>query len=143
MHPGAVFPDVGHFKQVRVKTGFLAGVAEGGFVETRGARRHHHPIQLMLYNILLQEGLPGVGAHIAIIFCYHHAGKGGGIFRHRFTVHGACDIEPAVADIHADSDLPVCLHHIPSPPLYLLNFLDCLVYFDAMMSEANPLGVHP
>ena len=59
-HPRAVLADVGHLEEEGIQVAFGAGLPEGRLVHQRGAGSHHHPVQALFVNILLDQGLAGV-----------------------------------------------------------------------------------
>ena len=103
VHPGAVLADVGHLAQVGVEPRGLGGVAEGLLVHARRAGGHHDPVEPVFGDRLLEQALPGVGAHVLVVGGEGDAGQLGGGRRHLFHIDGAGDVLPAVTDKNTDS----------------------------------------
>ena len=105
VHPGALVADVGHLKQVGIEAGLGQRVAEQRLVRSRGAGGHHHPIQMVFGDLLLDPILGIVGAGIKIVLRVHDVGQGLGIFHDIRDIDHAGDIGPAVADKDSDARL--------------------------------------
>ena len=77
-HPRAVLADVGHLQQVRVEAAVGGRLAEGGLVHGRRAGRHDHARDAELLDVVLDEVLPRVGAHVLVLARHGHVGLRGG-----------------------------------------------------------------
>jgi hypothetical protein len=92
--------DIGHLKQEGVETSLGASPAEGEFVHEGSARSHHDTIQALFADILLDEGLTWVRAHISVIARQYNSFELGGIVRHCLHINHGGDVRSAVTDIH-------------------------------------------
>ncbi|OPZ85249.1 MAG: hypothetical protein BWY76_01490 [bacterium ADurb.Bin429] len=103
-HPTHVLADVGHLEKERVDAALRRRATEGSLVHQRRAGRHHDAVQPVLADILLDELLPGVGAHEFVIARHDDAGERCRELRHVRHVHFAGDVDAAMANIHPDAD---------------------------------------
>ena len=116
MHPGVVLADVHHLQEKRVQTGVGEGLAEGVLVQQRRAGGHYHAIQLVLANVLDDEFLARVRAHVLVVARHGHVGQAGGVLGHGGAIHYRPDIGAAVTNIDADADGSVGVRHSSPPP---------------------------
>ena len=123
VHPGALFPDIGHLQHVRVQPGLGYSPAKCGLMQTRRAGCYDYPIELELCNILLDLLLSGIGTGELQISGDCHIGQ---LFREAFQllhVQDTGDVQAAVTDVntnrHETPDSMIALNH-----LNLCNF-DC------------------
>ena len=103
MHPGILFADIGQFKEIGIETGFTQGVAKKRLMGSRGAGRHHHPIQTVFIDGSLDFLLAGVGTGVFIADGQNHLGQCGGIFPNRLGIYNTCNVRSTVADKNTDS----------------------------------------
>ena len=45
MHPGAMFPDIGHIQVILIQAGLPEGILEQGLQGPGGAGGNHHPVE--------------------------------------------------------------------------------------------------
>ena len=74
VHPGTLVADVGHLKQIGIEAGLCHRVAEQRLMGSRGAGGHHHPIQIVFSDLLLDPILGIVGAGVKIVLRVHDVG---------------------------------------------------------------------
>jgi hypothetical protein len=67
------------------------------------ARSNDHPGQTQLLDVLPDEVLSWVGAHVTIVSRYNYIIERGGEFRHLLHIYRACDVGAAVTDVNAYS----------------------------------------
>jgi len=92
-----LFADIGHFEQIRVKTGVAQGIAEDRFVRARGAGRHHYSIDPVLEKALLHARLTVVRAGVDGVFGMDDVGEPTGPLDDLGDVHHGGDIAAAMA----------------------------------------------
>ncbi len=98
MNPGALIPDIGHFKQESVQTRFANGVLKKWLMRSWAAGSYHNAVKVVLLNNLHKPGL-GIGrAGIEILFSIHYVWKTPGIFSNAGHIDHPCDVCPATAD---------------------------------------------
>jgi len=73
VHPGALLPDVGHLQHIGIQARLADSPAEGGLMEAGRAGRHHHPVQLVLGDVLLDLLLAYIGAGKLQVAGHGHA----------------------------------------------------------------------
>ena len=61
MHPGPLVTNVGHLKKVLVQASLFDGFLESWFMRARRARGHHYPVQVVLFDALLNQFLGILG----------------------------------------------------------------------------------
>jgi hypothetical protein len=68
MDPGALVADIGHLKEILVQTGVSEHILEGGLMSAGRAGRHHHPVEMVLFDHLhhLALGVLGAGEQICL-----------------------------------------------------------------------------
>ena len=98
-----MFPDIGHFQQIRIEARVLEHLAKGGFVQAGGAGGHHDPVEVMFRDVFLDALLSGFGAGIGDIAGDHDAVKARGRLGNLQAVHRPSDIQPAMADIDTNA----------------------------------------
>ena len=101
------------------KNGFrpprFGGGAEGVLVQERGAGCHHHPVQFVLFDVLLDQFLARIRAHVLVVARQDHPRQRPHILGHIGAVHHARNVVSAMADVKADPDTVValaCLFHL-------------------------------
>ena len=104
-HPGYQLPNAGHLEEVGVYPPLLAGVAEGLFVHPGGAGSHHHPVEVVLLDVVDDELLAYVGTHELVVPGYHHMLQAGGKLHHLLYIHFVGDVDSTVADIDSHPGL--------------------------------------
>ena len=82
MHPGVVLADVDHLEVEGVEAALFDGVAEGVFVQQRRAGGDDDPIQTMFADVLLDEFLAGIRAHVLVVSGEDDAGEPGHVSGH-------------------------------------------------------------
>jgi hypothetical protein len=102
MNPGTLFPDVGHFKKVRIESCRVNGLPVGRFVHPGRASSDDYPVNAAVSDIVLNQVLAGVGTHVLIISGDGDMGKGFGKCRHLFDVNRCRNIDSAMTDKNAD-----------------------------------------
>jgi hypothetical protein len=102
MNPGALFPDVGHFKKVGIESCGVNGLAVSRFVHSRGASRHDDAVNAVVSDVVLNHVLAGIGAHILIISRDGNVGKGFGECRHLLDIDRCRNINSTMTDENAD-----------------------------------------
>ena len=120
VHPRDVLADVHHLEVEGIQPALCHGVAEGVLVKEGRAGRHHDPVELVVPNVLLDQLLPGIGAHVLIIARDDDAVQRGDILRQGLHVHRARDVRAAVAHVEADAWCPVGGRRVRHGPLSLL-----------------------
>ena len=95
--------DVRHLEQVGIHPRLGACPPEGTFVHQGRARGYYNTSQSLSADIILNEGLTWVGAHIGIVASYCHVFEHGSKCGYCFHVNHGCDIGTAMADINANS----------------------------------------
>ena len=111
VHPRVVLADVDHLEIERVQPSGGHGVAEGVLVQLRRAGRNNDAVKPVLADVLPDQFLAGIGAHVFVIAREDDPGKFADIFRDRRTVHDATDVVAAVADVKADANIAVGMVH--------------------------------
>ncbi len=99
--------DVDHLEIKRVQSARGDSVAERVLVQQRRAGRHDDAVELVLADVLLDQLLPRVRAHVFVIARHHHAGKFGDVLRDGGAIHHPRDVVPAVADVEADANFAI------------------------------------
>ena len=107
VHPRVVLADVHHVEKEGIQPAGGDGVAEGVLVEQRRTRGHDHPVEVELLDVLLDELLARVRAHVLVVPGQHHAGQLLDVLRDRRAVHHAGDVVPAVADVEAGAHVSI------------------------------------
>jgi hypothetical protein len=102
MHPGALLPNIGDMKKIRIDSGGGEKISEGGLVHPGRAGSNDDPFQGELLDILFDEILARIRTEVAIIPGDLHSGQVAGESDKLFAIDRGCDIGPAVADIDAD-----------------------------------------
>ena len=74
VHPGIVLADVDHLEKERVQAAALDRGAEGVLVQQRRAGSHHHAVEFVVANVLLDQFLARVGAHVLVVAGQNHPG---------------------------------------------------------------------
>ncbi len=82
-------------------------VLEERLVRARGAACHHHAVQPVLEDRRRDLLLRVLRAGVQVVFGVDHARQGPGVLDHVGHVDHAADVDPAVADEHADARLLV------------------------------------
>ena len=103
VHPRVVLADVDHVEEERIQPAGRDRVAEGAFVEQGRAGGDDDPVQVELLDVLLDELLARIGAHVLVVAGQDHAGKLLDVFRDRRAVDHAGDVVPAMADVETDA----------------------------------------
>ena len=109
MHPRIVLADVDHLEIKRVQSARRHRVAEGVLVQQGRAGGHHHAVELVLADVLLDQFLPRLRAHVLVVARNRHAGKFADILGHGRAIHHAGNVVPAVADVEADANVAVAV----------------------------------
>ena len=102
MSPGALIANIGHFKEPRVESGFPERFLKKWFVGPGRTGGHHHPVELMLLDHLLDPLLGILRAGEEILFNKGDAGEAPGVFHHLRDINHPADIDSAVADEYPD-----------------------------------------
>jgi len=69
--------------------------------------RHDDAFEAVVPDVVLDQLLAWVGAHVLVLARHDHAGESRGVLGHRLHVHDARDVRPAMTDVHADAGGPV------------------------------------
>ena len=85
--PGDLLADVDVLEEVLVQAGAVDRPAEGHLVQGRRAGGHHHAVELELPDLLLDEGLAGVGADERVRRREHDPGHARRLRRDALDVH--------------------------------------------------------
>ena len=101
-HPRGVLADVGHLQQVGVEPGIGGRLAEGRLVHRGRAGRDDGPRDAVLLDVLLDQVLAGVRAHVLVLARDGDVGLFGRPARDLCDVDLAGDVGAAVADVDAD-----------------------------------------
>ncbi len=104
--------DVCDFHHIRVQTGALGGLAEGGLVHAGRAGADDHARQVVFMDGVGDQLLSALGAHILVIRGVNHARFALHRFGDRLYVDGCRNVAAAPANKYADS------LHIDSSPLF-------------------------
>jgi hypothetical protein len=102
--PAVELPDVGHLEQEGVDAPRLHALAESGLVHPWAAGCDDNPVEAVLRDVFPDHPLARVGAHVPVVLGDHHPRQISGR-RHVWAVHDPRDVQPAVADVHADPHL--------------------------------------
>ena len=114
VNPGTLFTNVGHFKKVGVEACGLNDFTVRGFVHPGRAGGHHHALKTKRPDVVLDQFLPGIGAHILIVASNGDIGQGLSKGRYLVNIHRIRDIDAAMTDIKTDLHNSI-LSTIPSP----------------------------
>jgi hypothetical protein len=102
MDPTALFPDIGHLKEVRVEAHGAAGIPISGLMHSWRTGRYHDPVNAQILNIVLDPVLTGIRTHILIVSGNGHMGKSPGKNRDLLNIDRGRNIDSAMTDINAD-----------------------------------------
>ena len=116
VHPGVLLPDVDHGHVVRVEPAVGRGDAEGVLMQVRGAGGNDDAVEVVLLDVVADQVLAGVGAHVLVVAGDDHVDQAGGVLGDFLAVHDSGDVGAAVADVDADSNRSVALRHGRAPP---------------------------
>ncbi|OPY06354.1 MAG: hypothetical protein A4E66_02235 [Syntrophus sp. PtaB.Bin001] len=105
MDPGTLIPDVGQLEEIGIQPGLPQGLPEKGFVSLGSAGRHHDPVEPVFFNLFLDLREAGIRAGVHRVGGDGHIGIAGNRCGHLFDVDRRGDVDPAVADEHADTRL--------------------------------------
>jgi hypothetical protein len=101
MDPADMLADVGMIVNIGIHPGPDQGIAEGGFMKTGRAGRHHDPVDGTVFQILHDQFLARVRAHEHVGPRHGHTGQ----FSHPVTdslhINVIRYISTAVADVNA------------------------------------------
>ena len=103
VHPGIVFADVHHLELVGVEAALLGGSAKGLLVKVRGTGGDHDAVEAVLADVVDNELLAGVRAHVLVVARQDDPRQRGGPVGNAGYVDDAGDICAAVADVDADT----------------------------------------
>jgi len=103
VHPAAMFPNVGHFQEIRIESRVLEHSAKGWFVEARGARSNDNSVESMGCDIFFDPLLSRFRAGIGDIPGNHHVIKARGGVCDFLAIHGARNIQSTLADVNANA----------------------------------------
>jgi hypothetical protein len=107
--PANMFSNACHLEIVRIEPGTLASGLECFFVHSRRAGCHHHPGEVMVFDIVFNKLLARVGAHKQVITGNRHARQGRRKFGDIFHPNAPGNIDTTVTVIESDSlrhDIP-------------------------------------
>ena len=99
VHPRVVLADVDHVEEERVQSAGLGGAPEGVLVQQRRAGGNDDAVELELADVLLNQLLARVRAHVLVVARKDHARQFLDIFRDLGAVHHRRDVMAAVADV--------------------------------------------
>ena len=105
MYPGVLIPNIRHFKQKSVQTGFTQSFLEQWLMSPGRAGGNHHPVQPVFLNRFHHIFLRVLRAGKKIFARVHHVRKSFRIFHNFRHPDHAAYIDAAVADKNADSGL--------------------------------------
>ena len=94
--------NVDHLQKERIQAGAPKSAAEGGLVQQRRTRGHDHAIQFVIGDVLLDQCLAGVGAHVLVVAGNRDSRQTRRITGKGLHIHGTANIGAAVADIESD-----------------------------------------
>jgi hypothetical protein len=97
-----VLPDIGHLEQIGIQPGLRARLPESGLVHQGRARRHYHPVQVVLVDVVLDQRLPRVGAHVDVVPGDRHILQAGGKVSNCGYIHRGSDIGTTVANVYSN-----------------------------------------
>jgi hypothetical protein len=103
--PRVVLPDVDHLEEEGVQASLRRRGAEGLLVQAGRARGDHDSREAVVADVLLDQLLPWVGAHVLVLPRDHDSRQLGGVLRQPLDVDGARDVGAAVANEDPD---PLC-----------------------------------
>jgi hypothetical protein len=103
--PTALFPQVGHFQQVRIEAGRDQHLPEGRLMQPRRAGAHHDAIQAVLRNIVADLALPGLAARITDGLGDGHIRQTGNGCGDPVAIHRLRNVHAAAAYIDADAKI--------------------------------------
>ena len=116
VNPGSLLPDIDHVEEEGIQAADFQGGPKRVFVEMRGAGGHDDAVQLVLADVLPDQVLAGIGAHVLVVARYHDIRQGGCEYREGLHVHGRGDVGAAVAGVDADTNRAAPVRHrLPSP----------------------------
>jgi hypothetical protein len=102
VNPGTLFTDVGHFKKVGIESCRLDSLTVSGFVHPGRASRYHHPINAIVSDIVLNQILARIRAHILIISGDFDMGEGLSKCPDLFDIYCRRNVDSTMTDINAD-----------------------------------------
>ena len=111
VHPRIVLADVDHLEAERIEAAFRYGPTEGLFMQQRRAGCHHDTVEPVFDDVLADQFLPRVRAHVLVLTGNHHPRQARRVLRHRLDVHRGGDVRPAMTDVHADAHMTVSSFH--------------------------------
>jgi hypothetical protein len=85
--PRALLAYVGHLEEVRVQPRFLECLAEGRLVHPGGARGNDHPVEPLILDVVLDQVLARVRAHVGVLAGDSDPRQTQGMIDHRWYVH--------------------------------------------------------
>ena len=116
VHPRVVLADVDHVEKEWVQSAGFDRAAEGVLMQERRARRHDDPIQAELLDVLLNQLLARIRAHVLVVARDDHVGHGGDISGQCLHIHHPGDVGAAMADIKADPNVMVAVNLVHWSP---------------------------
>ena len=116
MNPGTMLADICDLHHIRIQSGSLRCLSEGGLMHTRGTGTDYHSCQILFFDGFCDQRLSCFRTHILIIFCMDNTRLHHSHLCYFFNVYCCCDIASAVTDKYSYS-----LH--ANYLLYLLNAL--------------------
>ncbi len=113
VHPRVVLADVDHVEEERVQPAGLGGAPEGVLVQERRTGGNDDAVELELADVLLDELLARVRAHVLVVAGKGHARQLLDVFRDLGAIHHRRNIVAAMADVETDANLTISLlfHH--------------------------------
>jgi hypothetical protein len=105
--PRAMLPDVDEFEEIPIQPSFFARLFEQGLVSARRARGHHHPVQVLLGDLLFDRRQPFLRTCVKVILYVNHIGEASGILHHLWDAHHS----PYIVATMTDKNSNPCLRH--------------------------------
>ena len=111
MHPGTVFANIGHFKEIGIDTRGFRGIFKCLEMQFGGAGGDNNAVQLFFPDRLAYGLLTGFTAAVFVGIHIRHILNALCFLGHFFDVHCGRDIASASAEKHANTNsIRLCCH---------------------------------
>jgi hypothetical protein len=92
MRPRDMLSQVDYFGQVRVKPGFRDYSSERFFMHARRTRRYDYSIELVGFDVILNQLLTGFRTHVSVMFDRHNVWQTFSMLSHFFDIDDARNV---------------------------------------------------